>query len=210
MPRTTAAIGDAAVVCSLEMQPRTSPAERLCLACGMCCNGVLFKDVKLQPCDDAVKLQTLGLPLRSGRGAASDISSPQAALRNLKFTQPCAALCADNRCRIYADRPARCRQFECALLKAALASKVEVEAALRTIRITRERTEQARRLLRKLGDTDEHLALNLRFRKVKKRMESGALAKETADTFATLTLAVHDLNVLLSESFYPGSPPVLT
>jgi hypothetical protein len=92
------------------------------------------------------------------------------------------------------------------LLKAALANKVEVEVALRSIRIARERAEQVRRLLRELGDTNEHLALSLRFRKVKKRMECGALA-ETAETFAALTLAVHDLNVILSESFYPGSPP---
>jgi Fe-S-cluster containining protein len=167
----------------------------------------LFKDVKLQPGDDALKLQTLGLPLRSGRGAEHHTSSQPAALRNLKFTQPCAALCADNRCHIYADRPARCRQFECALLKAALANKVEIEAALRTIRTARERAEQVRRLLRELGDTNEHLALSLRCRKVKSRMESGALAQETAETFAALTLAVHDLNVILSESFYPGSPP---
>jgi Fe-S-cluster containining protein len=184
-------------------------AERLCLACGLCCNGVLFKDVKLQPGDDAVKLQTLGLPLRSGRGAENHTSSAQATLRKLKFTQPCAALCADNRCHIYADRPVRCRQFECALLKAALARKVEVEAALRTIRIARERAEQVRRLLRELGDANEHVALSLRFRKVKKRMESGAPAEEPAKTFAALTLAVHDLNLLLNESFYPGSllPP---
>jgi hypothetical protein len=35
-------------------------------------------------------------------------------------------------------------------------------------------------------------------------MECGALA-ETAETFAALTLAIHDLNVILSESFYPGA-----
>ena len=53
---------------------------------------------------------------------------------------------------------------------------------------------------------NEHVALSPRFRKVKKRMESGALNEESADTFAALTLALHDLNVLLSESFYPGNP----
>src|SRR5262245_12458302 len=117
---------------SSEMPSTALVAKRLCLACGLCCNGVLFKDVKLQPGDDAVKLRTLGLPLRSGRGAENHISSSPARLGKLKFTQPCAALCADNLCHIYADRPVRCRQFECALLKTALANNVEVKAAMRT------------------------------------------------------------------------------
>ena len=64
-------------------------AQSLCLACGLCCNGVLFKDVELREGDDAAKLKSLGLPLEQLK-------------RKRRFPQPCAALCADNRCRIYA------------------------------------------------------------------------------------------------------------
>ena len=60
-------------------------------------------------------------------------------------------------------------------------------------------------LLRELGDTDENIALNNRFRRVQRRLESGPLDNESATKFGDLTLAVHDLNVLLSESFYPAS-----
>jgi hypothetical protein len=39
---------------------------------------------------------------------------------------------------------------------------------------------------------------------MKQRVESGPTEDETAERFSQLTLAVHDLNVLLSEAFYPG------
>ena len=166
----------------------------LCLACGLCCNGVLFKDVELQPADDADKLVVLGLPLKiAHRGKQSLAKAPQ----------PCAALCADNRCRIYADRPQRCRQFECALFKNVAAGETKSDQALKTIRTTRQRAEKVRRLLRELGDTDEQLALSLRFQRMRRRLERSGFDESSAETFGELTLAVHALNVLLSSEFYP-------
>ena len=53
--------------------------EQLCRACGLCCDGTLFKDVELQPGDDAGRLQAAGLKLETLR------TKP-------RFAQPCAAL----------------------------------------------------------------------------------------------------------------------
>ena len=172
-----------------------SVAQQLCLACGLCCNGVLFKDVELQPGDDAVRLKSLGFPLRNRQSAISN--------RQSKFPQPCAALCGDNRCRIYAERPARCRQFECALFKSVAAGETPVAAALRTIRLARQRAERVRTLLRALGDTDEQVALSLRFKRLRRRIESAPPDDATAESYADLTLAVQDLNHLLAQAFYP-------
>ena len=188
----------------------TSPGslpEQLCLACGLCCNGVLFKDVELQPDDDKEHLRSLGLPIREPRrverkSGRSLHSKPET--RNPKFSQPCAALCDGNRCRIYDERPARCREFECALFKSVAAGETELAAALKTIRAAHQRADPVRRLLRALGDTDEHLALSLRFKRTRRRLEAGGFDDSSADTFGELTLAVHGLNVLLSSRFYPG------
>ena len=188
----------------------TSPGslpEQLCLACGLCCNGVLFKDVELQPGDDAARLKSLGLPIREPRRVErkSRGSLPsKLETRNSKFPQPCAALCDGNRCRIYAERPARCREFECALFKSVAAGQTELAAALKTIRATLQRADQVRRLLRALGDTNEQLALSLRFKRTRRRLEAGGFDDASADAFGELTLAVHALNVLLSSRFYPG------
>ena len=162
---------------------------QLCTQCAMCCNGVLFKDVELQPADNPARLKTLGLPLaKAGK---------------LKFPQPCGALCG-NHCRIYADRPARCMEFDCALLKSVAAGETDPARALRFIREAQKRAARVRRLLRACGDVDESRALSLRFKRTRRRMESASPGEEAADTFGELTLAVHDLNLLLREEFYPS------
>ena len=170
--------------------------DQLCLACGLCCDGTLFRDVELQPGDDADKLRALGLPIR------------HSALRVPRFNQPCSALCPDLKCRAYVDRPARCREFECAVFKAVAAGEAEPPAALKTIRQTRQMAEKVRRLLRDLGDAGEGVALAKRFKRLKRKFDTGELPEgldaETAyDRFAELSLAVHELDLRLRTKFYP-------
>jgi uncharacterized protein len=169
-------------------EPVAEVVAQLCPQCAMCCNGVLFKDVELQLGDSAEKLRSLGIPVRQQRVN--------------KLPQPCAAL-AGCHCKIYADRPTRCREFDCALLKSVAAGETKLHAALLSIRETRRRAEKVRRLLRELGDTDESVALSLRFKRTKQRMESSGFDETTGDVFGELSLAVHDLNLLLRERFYP-------
>ena len=175
--------------------PLETAVAQLCPACALCCSGVLFKDVELQPGDCPVTLQSLGLPV-------ADTKNRRSKMLNRRFPQPCAAL-EGGRCRIYADRPARCRQFECALLKAVAAGKTDTDAALRSLRVARRRVDQVRTLLRELGDRDGALALSLRFKRTKKRFEVSRSDDERAETFSRLTLAVHDLNLFLRGKFYP-------
>jgi Fe-S-cluster containining protein len=167
---------------------------QLCKACGLCCDGVIFANLALQPGDDAARLRSLGLPVRSLHSA----------LRPPHLAQPCAAF-DGCRCRVYADRPQYCRQFECVLLKSVKAGRTEPAAALRIVRAARERADKVRGLLHALGDTDEQLPLSARFRRTGKRLSEGDLDEETAEAYGELTLAVHYLNLLLGEAFYPGS-----
>ena len=85
------------------MAAPASIVQQLCLNCGLCCDGALFKDVELRPGDNAAKLRALGLPLESRRDKT-------------RFPQPRAALGRDCRCRIYGDHPARCRECEVRVL----------------------------------------------------------------------------------------------
>jgi Fe-S-cluster containining protein len=163
----------------------------LCLSCGLCCNGVIFADVKLQPGDDAARLQSLGL------------TAPGSGARGGRFFQPCAAF-TDCKCRIYADRPKHCRQFECALLQKVKRGATELAAAQRSIRSALQKADKVKRLLSELGDTDEGTALRARFHRMAKRMAEGPLDERAADTYGELTLAMHDLNLLLSREFYPS------
>jgi Fe-S-cluster containining protein len=174
--------------------PSATVETQLCQACGHCCNGVIFANLALKPGDDAARLRSLGLP----------VCNSHSALRPPHLAQPCAAFNGCG-CRIYLDRPQYCRQFECVLLKSVNAGRTEPAAALRIVRTARERADKVRRLLHALGDTDEQLSLSARFRHAGKRLKERDLDEETADTYSQLTLAVHDLNLLLSDAFYPGN-----
>ena len=176
------------------MHSEASVEAQLCQACGLCCNGVIFANLALQPGDDAARLQSLGLP----------VCNSHSALRPPHLVQPCAAFDGCG-CRVYADRPQYCRQFACVLLKSVQASRTKPAAAMRIVRTARERADKVRRLLHALGDTEDQLPLSARFRQTGKRLKERELDEETADTYAQLTLAVHDLNLLLSDAFYPGS-----
>lgn len=166
--------------------------EQLCLACGLCCDGTLFDLVKLEASDDAKRLVALGLPVKVSRG-----KTPIA-----RFPQPCAALCADRTCRLYADRPWQCRVFECGVFKDLKAGRTTLASALRTVKSARWRADKIRRLLRELGDNDEHRALGERFHRTSERLEAGNIDDATKAKFADLSLAVHRLKLLAHDKFY--------
>ncbi len=120
-----------------------------------------------------------------------------------RFPQPCAAF-DGCRCRIYPLRPRYCREFECLLLKKVQQGEATHSDALRVIRAVRRRTDKVRSLLTALGDKDEAVALAGRFRRTSKRLERAQLDEKAAHLYSELTLAFHDLTMLLSEAFYPA------
>lgn len=182
------------------MSAKHSVGEKLCLTCGLCCNGVIFADVQLKRGDGAERLKELGLRLKQIRLRQNEEARPV----QWKFSQPCAAFDGCH-CRIYEDRPKHCRAFDCALLKSVNAGEVKVSDALLSIEKARRRAEKVRQLLRKLGDKDESIALSVRFRRMVKRIQQTNVKPQTAETFSELTLADHNLNLILSEKFYPNS-----
>jgi Fe-S-cluster containining protein len=96
------------------MQPDPS---RLCLACGLCCQGVLHDRVRLHP--DSGDLQTaarLGLPVETWEGVPT-------------FALPCSYY-GPQGCSTYADRPATCQTYRCKLLDRHLAGEVDLDQAL--------------------------------------------------------------------------------
>jgi uncharacterized protein len=180
------------VVSLLSKRATVNPpdASSLCLECGLCCNGVIFADGQLQAGDDATRLQSLGLAFV---GIKAGIQ---------KFKQPCTAF-AGCQCKIYSERPKYCREFECLLLKSVKSGQTDRSAASRIVRSALQRVKKVKRLLQELGDSEEGLALSKRFRRMKRKLEIGPRDEDSAEKFGELTLAVHDLNMLLAEAFYP-------
>jgi Fe-S-cluster containining protein len=161
--------------------------QALCPNCALCCNGVLFADVRLQAGDDAARLTALGVPLMK-RGALT------------RFSQPCSCL-EGNLCRIYADRPMRCRTFECRLLQRTQAGEVTERAALKTIQATRRRAENVRRILRELGDTDEAVPLSRRYQRMMREPVDLSAEERMVDLRGELMMAVAELVGALERDF---------
>lgn len=155
--------------------------------------------MKLLPEDDAGFLQSLGLPLL--KAGSRQAGSPRGAGKTWSFSQPCAAL-EGCRCRIYESRPCHCRQFKCLLLEKVERGGATEAEALRVIRSTRRQAEKVRRLLRALGDKDETVALAERFRRMTRRLQRETVNDANAALYSELTLAFHDLTVLIHEAFY--------
>lgn len=124
-------------------------SARLCGACGMCCDGVLFHSVELQVGDHPRQLAALGLKIRRKKGVGI-------------FLQPCAAHRVEGdacSCAIYAERPTRCRVFNCRqILAVEEGSATEAEAAGK-IREARARVAGVLRIMEQVGETNPSRSL---------------------------------------------------
>jgi hypothetical protein len=99
--------------------------SHLCLACGLCCQGLLHEWAQLEPGETAAA-ERLGLPT---------FAHPQGP----GFTLPCPRH-REGRCTVYDERPSPCSGFRCKLLRRYAAGEVTWEEGLRRI-------EQAKRLV---------------------------------------------------------------
>ena len=127
-------------------------ASRLCTACGMCCNGVLFEIVRLQPQDSVKELEKLGMQINRRK------TEPY-------FKQPCRML-AGCHCSIYEQRPTRCRRFECLQLKLLAAGEITEAEVAAKIAEAKELVAQVQTLLADAGDLAEQDSLEERSRRV--------------------------------------------
>lgn len=99
--------------------------SRLCLACGLCCQGLLH-DWALLRDGEVEAARRLGLRPAADHGEAS-------------FPLPCPCF-QDGRCSVYAERLSPCREYRCKLLRGYLTGRVAWEEGLR-------RVEQTKRLV---------------------------------------------------------------
>ncbi len=153
----------------------------------MCCNGVMFHTVRLQPADSAKALAALGLKLKRKKGANF-------------ILQPCPQYRA-SQCSIYAVRPERCRLFECRQLQRVAAGEITEATALGKITEAQQRVAQVNALLEKTGPTDPKRPLSKRCEKVMAEPVDGSDDNPAALLRGELTRALQELETLLNDDF---------
>ena len=148
--------------------------------CGLCCNGALFDRVILQPADSLRALAALGLRIK----------------KKSFFNQPCTALCG-TRCMIYADRPERCRLFECRQYRDVAAGTITTDTATERIREAKRQIAVVEILLDALGGDN--------WRKPIAQRSATVLAEppdpDSSEQRAELTVAMNELQATLTAHF---------
>lgn len=163
-------------------------ASRLCTACGMCCNGVLFHIVQVQPADSVRQLEKLGMKLNRKK------TEPY-------FNQPCRFL-HDCTCGIYHDRPTRCRLYECRQIKGLRQEEITELKAAEIIAEVQHQVRRVERMLEKQGPTDLRKPLIERCRDL-------LLTLDTGDPVAEAILKdMRHLNDLLNGYFRIEATPL--
>jgi uncharacterized protein len=172
--------------------------DQLCPNCGLCCDSTLFADVELRAGDDPKRLAKLGLSIFKKDNEDED-DLIKKGRGKLAFAQPCACFDAQF-CTIYADRPRRCRLFECGLLKKVQAGEMSAGAALKKISAAKALAARVRELLHALGQPQEKLALTKCYAQAMR--EPMDLADESGtERRGELMLAVNDLMHTLQRDF---------
>ena len=165
-----------------------SAASRLCAACGICCNGVMFYKVRLQSGDVPRELRALGLKIKHKHTEQFSL-------------QPCPAF-QGAQCGIYAQRPERCGLFTCRQLKRVGLGESSEDEALEKIHGVVQRVAEVNRLLDASGKTDPTRPLGKRYEKIT------ATPVDPADPPAValreqLTRAMQELEERIDRDFRP-------
>lgn len=170
----------------------SSTASRLCAACGMCCDGVMFHTVHLKPRDSAKELAALGLKLKRKRG------------QNY-ILQPCPAY-REAHCSIYAARPERCRLFECRQLRRVASGEITELMAREKIDVARRLVAEITALLQRSGSTNTRHPLSKRCDTAMAVPLDPSSDAATVETRNQLTRAMHELDALLDRDFRIAPP----
>lgn len=173
----------------------SAAASRLCASCGMCCNGVMFHFVRLQPADSPKALAALGLKLKRKR-------------RQDCILQPCPAY-RDTRCSIYSERPTRCRAFECRQLQQVGAGSITEAVAQEKITQAVALAAEVDSLLRQCGAANMKHPLSKRCETAMADPLDPSSEETTVQNRRQLSQAMQRLDALLDQEFRidPPEPP---
>jgi len=164
-----------------------SAGSRLCAACGMCCNGVLFEIVVLGPNDSPKRLTAIGPGLKRKK-------------KKHYIQQPCPAY-KGSQCCVYEDRPERCRKFECRQLIAMNKGEITEAQALEKIHEALMCVSRVEQLFRLAGESNPNRPLIKRYDKIMEQPIDPSHDPETAMLRKEMTRAMEELEVILKKNF---------
>ena len=163
--------------------------DSICVGCGMCCDGTMYRTVDVGGDDRLELLESAGL-IFSTEG---DVTS---------FRQPCSAF--DGRCcSVYSGRPAVCREYRCLLLRRHEAGDVSYDDARNLIARTTAIRDRVRAGLTAYVGTDDTCSLDGLYRLMLAKLEAEPDPAAARREHSDLLLTVVALRVILAREFEP-------
>ncbi|MFW6275291.1 MAG: YkgJ family cysteine cluster protein [bacterium] len=95
----------------------------ICLSCGICCDGTLLGFVQLESEERSRLRKLMDIEEVGDKGF---------------FFQPCSKL-GCNGCTIYPDRPKKCGEFQCKMLKAFEKKELDFDSAISVINLVKQK-----------------------------------------------------------------------
>ena len=164
--------------------------HHLCLRCGFCCDGTIFKKVQLEERDAAAKLPLF------------QITCEEEGF--FFFHQPCIAFDQIKGCRIYGARPVKCRKFSCKLLSLLRNQELPLQQAL-------DLTERTRRLKNAFYEEvrkhhiDKKFLINTRV--LVDHIESKLPSRDTKINYGDVYMRCADFSAYLHKYFIKDRSP---
>jgi len=172
----------------------------------MCCNGVMFHTVELQPTDSPRQIAALGVKLKHKAGkiciqqpCPAFVSKVVAGENSIRKGEPLSSL--DSYCSIYTARPERCQLFECRQLSGVKTGAIPLGDAMERIRIARELVAKESQLFEQLGETSFAKPRGKRFNNIMGDLPGEETPPEVLALRAALVAITEELDALLDESF---------
>jgi len=147
----------------------------------------MFRMVQLQEDDSPRELMALGVKLKRKN-------------REPCILQPCPAH-AESKCGIYAQRPVRCRRFECLQLKRVASGEITESMASAAIADAQGKVHLVRKLLQQSDGYDDRKSLSKCYEHVVAEWLELGFAEKAPNWMGQLTQAMRDLQLLLNRDF---------
>jgi uncharacterized protein len=175
-------------VTTIHLEPAaTSPAQSLCVRCGLCCDGTIFEWGRVVPEDEPAQLDAGGFVLQT-------VGDRQ------RFRQPCHHH-QSRICTIYQQwRPSICHRFKCGVLRRMEAGELSVDEAHALIQRTVKLADQVWAQLRPHLD-DQTIPLKASMQALQQTLTERGVNIHA--TFASLMLDYAALQRYLDRDFRP-------
>lgn len=159
-------------------------SSKLCLSCGLCCDGTLIGFVHLDSEELPKVKKVMDIKEVSGHGF---------------FLHPCDKYC--DGCGIYADRPKACASFSCGLLKSREQKELSFNSAAETIGLVKQKKKDIQKMLAKLQLELQSDSFYFNMVELKKILEKLKLESALTQNHQILKSYLKQLDALLIEKF---------